>query len=75
MASEDGKLVLTRLEGQEIKIGRDVTVRVVRIKGEKVRLAVIAPLNVAVHRREVWDRVMQAGQEQPPGRAETGPAG
>lgn len=46
-------LVLTRRQGEDIKIGSDVTVRVASIVGDRVRLAVTAPLSVRVDRSEV----------------------
>lgn len=50
-------LVLSRKTDEEICIGPDVVVRVVEVRGDKVRLGVVAPAKVAVHRREVADRV------------------
>ena len=59
-------LVLTRKLGEEIVIpSLDVTIRLVEIRGDKVRLGVEAPLQVAVHREEVWDRIRQFGAEAP----------
>jgi carbon storage regulator len=50
-------LVLTRKVGERIHIGESIVVTVVRIQGDKVRLGVEAPANVAVHRHEVYDRM------------------
>jgi carbon storage regulator len=48
-------LVLSRKEGERIVLpGCDVTVTVVAVVGNKVRLGITAPPNVAVHREEVW---------------------
>jgi carbon storage regulator len=50
-------LVLTRKVGQEIRIGEDITVVVVRIQGDKVRLGIDAPPHVQIHREEVRRRL------------------
>jgi len=47
-------LVLSRKVGQAIHVGDDVTVTVIEIRENQVRLGIDAPDNVAVHRREVW---------------------
>ena len=46
-------LVLSRLVGESLRIG-DVRVTVVKVVGDRVRLGVEAPLDVPVHREEVW---------------------
>lgn len=53
-------LVLTRKVGQQIRIGEDVVVTVVRIQGDKVRLGIEAPPHVVVHREEVRQRLRAA---------------
>jgi carbon storage regulator len=50
-------LILTRRVGESLMIGAEVTVTVVAVKGNQVRLGVSAPKDVAVHREEVYDRV------------------
>lgn len=50
-------LILTRRTGETIVIGRDVTVTVLGIKGNQVRIGVNAPKDVAVHREEVAERI------------------
>lgn len=47
-------LVLSRMQGEDIHIGDNVIVRVVDIRGDKVRLAIDAPPEVEVHRSEVF---------------------
>ena len=47
-------LVLTRRANQSIVIGQDVTVTVLEIRGDQVRLGITAPRSVTVHREEVW---------------------
>ena len=53
-------LVLTRKIGEEIVIpALDVTIRLVEVRGDKVRLGIEAPTEVVVHRKEVWDRIRE----------------
>ena len=46
-------LVLTRKLDQSIKIGDDIEITVVEVRGDQVRLGVAAPRDVTVHRREI----------------------
>ncbi len=55
-------LVLSRMAEQTIMIGDDIEIKVVGIRGGKVKLGITAPRNVAVHRREVYDRIQREGQ-------------
>ena len=55
-------LVFTRKLDEAIVIGEGVEVRVLRIGREGVRLGVTAPAQVAVHRREVYDRIRDANR-------------
>jgi len=55
-------LVLSRTAEQTIMIGDDIEIKVVGIQGGKVRLGITAPRSVAVHRREVYDRISREGQ-------------
>ena len=48
-------LILTRRVGESLRIGDDVSVTVLGIKGSQVRLGVNAPKSVSVHREEVYD--------------------
>jgi cytosine deaminase len=50
-------LVLSRLRDQSIVIGDDVEIRVVDIRGDKVRLGINAPRTISVHRKEVYDAI------------------
>jgi carbon storage regulator len=56
-------LVLTRRANQSIVIGRDVTVTVLEIRGDQVRLGITAPRSVSVHREEVWLELEKANRE------------
>lgn len=50
-------LILTRRSGETVNIGNDITVTVLGIKGNQVRLGINAPKEVAVHREEVAERI------------------
>jgi len=52
-------LILTRRVGETVVIGNDVTVTVLGIKGNQVRLGVKAPKNVSVHREEIYERILE----------------
>lgn len=52
-------LILTRNISQKIKIGDDVTVTVLGVQGNQVRLGINAPKDVAVHRQEIFDRIQR----------------
>ena len=57
-------LVLSRKVDEEICIGENISVTVMNISGEKVRLGVVAPREVSVHRREVKDAIEKAEREK-----------
>ncbi len=50
-------LILTRRVGETLMIGNDVTVTVLGVKGNQVRIGVNAPKDVAVHREEIFERI------------------
>jgi carbon storage regulator len=52
-------LILTRRVGETLMIGADVTVTVVGVNGQQVRLGINAPREVPVHREEVYDRMQE----------------
>ena len=52
-------LVLSRKKNESIVINNDITIVVVEIRGDKVRLGVEAPKEVPVHRREVYDAIIR----------------
>lgn len=54
-------LVLSRHENEQIRIGHDITITVVEIRGDKVRIGISAPASVPVHRSEVYDLQAAAG--------------
>ena len=54
-------LILTRRVGESIKIGDKVTITVLGVKGNQVRIGVDAPRDVAVHREEIFERIKTEG--------------
>jgi creatinine deaminase len=64
-------LVLSRQKDQSIKIGDDIEVTIVDLRGDKVRLGINAPRSVAVHRKEVYDLVKREGYHPKTAPAET----
>jgi carbon storage regulator len=57
-------LILTRRVGETVVIGNDVTVTVLGVKGNQVRLGVNAPREVAVHREEIFERIKREQAEE-----------
>ena len=57
-------LILTRRVGETLMIGTDVTVTVVGVNGNQVKLGINAPREVEVHREEVYERVQQEKSRQ-----------
>lgn len=57
-------LILTRRIGETLMIGDEVTVTVLGVKGNQVRLGVNAPKDVAVHREEIYDKINQQNGTQ-----------
>jgi carbon storage regulator CsrA len=58
-------LILTRRVGESLKIGEEVTVTVLGIKGNQIRVGIAAPKSVAVHREEIFERI-KLEQATPP---------
>ena len=63
-------LILTRRVGETLKVGNDVDVTVLGVKGNQIRIGIKAPKSVAVHREEIFDRIQREAElEQARGRA------
>lgn len=55
-------LVLTRQRDESIVIGDNIRITIVDIRGDKVRLGIDAPVEVPVHRQEVYDAIKREGK-------------
>lgn len=60
-------LVLTRKKNESIVINDDITIVVVEVRGDKVKLGVEAPRAIPVHRREVYDKIRNSQKENDDG--------
>lgn len=62
-------LILTRRAGETVMIGSDVTITVLGVKGNQVRIGIDAPKDVAVHREEIFERIQNEkavdGRDEP----------
>jgi carbon storage regulator len=71
-------LILTRHRDESIVVGDDIVITVVDIRGDKVRLAIACPVEILVHRQEVWEAIqrenMLAAQAPPTKKAKPGPS-
>jgi carbon storage regulator len=50
-------LVLSRKKNEKIRINHDIEITVVEIRGDKIRLGIVAPADITVHRQEVYDLI------------------
>ncbi|MCI7478947.1 carbon storage regulator CsrA [[Pasteurella] aerogenes] len=58
-------LILTRKVGESLLIGDDISVTILNIRGNQVKIGVDAPKDVSVHREEIYQRIKEAQGEQP----------
>lgn len=60
-------LILTRRIGETLMVGDDISVTVLGVKGNQIRLGVDAPKDVSVHREEIYQRLQSEGGKAPAG--------
>ena len=56
-------LVLTRKTGEGIRIGNDITIKIVEMKGGAVRIGIDAPKEKKIYRQEVYDRIIEENKQ------------
>ena len=59
-------LILTRRVGESLMVGEEITVTVLGVKGNQVRIGVNAPRDVAVHREEIYNRIHEEDSKKAP---------
>jgi carbon storage regulator len=57
-------LVLSRKKTESVRIGSDIVITIIEIRGDNVRLGFNAPKDVSIHRQEVYDFIMQQSEEK-----------
>ena len=57
-------LILTRRIGENIRIGEDIHVAILGVKGEQVRVGIEAPREITVHREEIYQQIQQEKRQE-----------
>ena len=57
-------MILTRRVGETVMIGDEVTITVLGVKGNQVRVGIKAPKSVAVHREEIYERIKREQKDE-----------
>ena len=57
-------LVLSRKKDESIRIGSDIVITIIEIRGDKVRLGFAAPKDVSIHCQEVYEKIIQLAEEK-----------
>ncbi len=63
-------LILTRRIGETLTVGDDVTITVLGVRGNQVKLGINAPPEVAVHREEIYEKIQREKAQANPGPAD-----
>ena len=56
-------LVLTRKTGESIQIVDDITIKIVALEGDQIKLRIDPPKNVDIHRSEIYQQIIEANQQ------------
>lgn len=62
-------LILTRRVGETLMIGNNISVTVLGVKGNQVRIGVNAPKDVSIHREEIYQRILDEKEQENSGKS------